>query len=276
MGEAVLYDVDNKETDVFLYGHKHITDNLEEESGIIAELLERSDVAAIEHLGLRKWQEKGTENSFSKDNYPGNLMNMVEDAGIETVYGPDSKTGLIHYTFGLFMPIAFLYGIAAKRGYEWIQQNKEGIDSLELSEVNPPVDEISDINMSRREFLTGAATGTGMYSAGFFDPFQPDDLEQSADKLKYPISINYNDMREVYIAEGISQIAEEPGIEDITGIFGHAHSDSIKNYLEEPKSRQYKIEWYSNLLPEYQEQMTKWINGEEVWRIDEVTDLSQN
>ena len=145
---------------------------------------------------------------------------------------------------------------------------------INVSDVDEEI--LSDhlIKINRREALTGLLGLAGMYSIGFFDALQPDRIEKQLDNENVPFSFNYNDMREVYIAEGIENVAQSRD-GSLMGIFGADHSDSIANYLENRESRKYKIDIYEEFLPEYQQKMVKWENKEDdLWSLEQTFNLS--
>ncbi|MEF8880854.1 MAG: hypothetical protein V5A72_03425, partial [Candidatus Nanohaloarchaea archaeon] len=181
MGNVEVYNIETHNAELMLYGHTHTQENLVEEKGVLEELLEESDTVALEHLGSDAELQEGVKIDLSTDNYVENFMTMIEDADIEYAYGPDSKTGLPHYTFGVLMPLAFIYGIAFNRGYGWAKNNKEELKSLNTDELEWPLQDFSTKNISRRELIAGVATTTGMYSVGWFDTFQPDEVEGRID-----------------------------------------------------------------------------------------------
>jgi hypothetical protein len=262
------------EFEVLIYGHEHTPEDLKEEENVIESLMEEYDHLALEHLGYDKNLQAQTTTNFHSSEYTNQVMDLAS-RHFEEAWGPDSKSALPHYTLGVFVPLTIVYGTAIKKSYQWIKQkNDKHSNDEDSSDVDEEI--LSDhlIKINRREAMTGLLGLTGMYSIGFFDALQPDRIEKQLDNENVPFSFNYNDMREVYIAEGIENVAQSRD-GSLMGIFGADHSDSIANYLENRESRKYKIDIYEEFLPEYQQKMAKWENKEgDLWSLEQTFNLS--
>lgn len=263
------------EFEVLIYGHEHTPENLKEEEDVIESLMEEYDHLALEHLGYDKNIEDHTTTNFQTSEYTGQMMDLASQH-FDEAWGPDSKSGLPYYTLGVFVPLTIIYGTAIKKSYQWMKQKND--NSVSNEDKRDSEEEIlSDhlININRREAVTGLLGLAGMYSIGFFDALQPDRIEKELDNENIPFSFSYNDMREVYIAEGIDNVAQSRD-GSLMGIFGGDHSDSISNYLENRESRKYKIGIYEEILPEYQQKMARWENKEDdLWSLENTIKLSK-
>lgn len=261
--------------EVLIYGHEHTSESLNEEEDVIESLMKDNNHLALEHLGYEEnYHEGRTTTDFKSSEYTGQIMDLAS-RHFDEAWGPDSKSGIPHYTLGVFVPLTIIYGTAIKKSYQWLKKDSDKDENIEdTSEVDEKIlsDYLLDIN--RREAMTGLLGLAGMYSIGFFDALQPDRMEKALDDENIPISFNYNDMREVYIAEGIDNIAESRN-GSLLGIFGGDHSDSIANYLENRESRKYKIDVYEDFLPDYQQKMSKWEHQDEnLWNLSQTMNLS--
>lgn len=261
--------------EVLIYGHEHTLENLNEQEEVLDSLMDDSDYFALEHLGYKpEYVEGHTIRDFDSTGYPNKMMKLAGDH-FDQIWGPDSKSGLPYYTLGILLPLTVIYGIAARRGYESIKDMESFRDSFNtFLEPEEEDEKCLMSSLTRREILAGTGAIAGMYSVGFFNSYQTDSFETRLDKQEFPFSANFSDIREVYIAESISRIADvEEG--RLLGIFGVDHSDSIVNYLEDSEARSYKLDIYEEVIPESQQKMTRWVQDEEdSWLLEEVSSLS--
>lgn len=237
------------DTKYTIYGHQHDLSTLEAEMTDIDDYMREMDGFALETLGYTPSME--VNRSYHTDNprtYTGKLLSEAE-AYVDHVYGPDAKS---------WKPIVGgLLVSAVSAGY----LGKKCVDQLEEDEETTPT-------MGRREFLAAGTGIMGAYSTGGFDALLPETSQDTIDKTPAPLSTTYGDMRDVVMAEGLANI---DGKDNILAIFGKAHAPSIATYLEQEDLREDKYSHYSNILPSWQLNQTRWTQDDESrWTLDKV------